>query len=144
MQQDCIYKMDILRDKNLRVTPFRKEVLEIFLENEHAISIQDIEDALVEFDRITLYRTIKSFINKGVVHEIVMPGDIKKLALCDRICDHEEGLHEHNHIHFQCRKCSEVYCVETDEIPQINIPGFIVEEQEIQAKGICNKCSKNI
>src|SRR5690554_7985054 len=52
--------MDILRDKNLRVTPFRKEVLEIFLENEHAISIQDIEEALVEFDRITLYRTIRS------------------------------------------------------------------------------------
>src|SRR5690554_3310720 len=62
--------MDILRDKNLRVTPFRKEVLEIFLENEHAISIQDIEEALVEFDRITLYRTIKSFTNKGVIHEI--------------------------------------------------------------------------
>jgi len=136
-------KANILRNKNLRVTPFRKEVLEIFLNNEHAISIQHIEDALVEFDRITLYRTIKSFINKGVIHEIVMPGDIKKLALCDRVCNHDSGLHEHNHIHFQCRICEQVYCVETDELPQVNLPGFIIEEQEIQAKGICINCSKN-
>jgi Fur family ferric uptake transcriptional regulator len=134
--------MDILRNKNLRVTPFRKEVLTIFLENKHAISIQSIEEELVEYDRITLYRTIKSFISKGVIHEIVMPGDVKKLALCDRVCDHDSGLHEHNHIHFQCRKCEEVFCVETDELPQINLPGFLIEEQEIQAKGICNLCSK--
>ncbi|RYM35589.1 transcriptional repressor [Brumimicrobium glaciale] len=134
-------KVDILRKKNLRVTPFRKEVLDIFLKNEHAISIQDIEDGLKDFDRITLYRTIKSFTSKGVIHEIVMPGDIKKLALCDGVCAHDHGLHEHNHIHFQCRKCEEVYCVEIDELPQLKVPGFIIEEQEIQAKGICSKCS---
>ncbi|PKR81854.1 transcriptional repressor [Brumimicrobium salinarum] len=141
MQQHCIYDMEILRNKNLRVTPFRKEVLTIFLENEHAISIQDIEESLVEFDRITLYRTIKSFTNKGVIHEIVMPGDIKKLALCDRVCDHDSGLHEHNHIHFQCRKCEEIFCVEPLDFPEIKIPGFTIEEQEIQAKGVCNKCA---
>ncbi|PWH85695.1 Fur family transcriptional regulator [Brumimicrobium oceani] len=134
-------EVEILKKKKLRVTPFRKEVLDVFLKNEHAISIQDIEDALVEFDRITLYRTIKSFTNKGVIHEIVMPGDVKKLALCDGVCDHDSGLHEHNHIHFQCRLCSEVYCVEVDELPKIEVPGFTIEEQEIQAKGICAKCS---
>lgn len=135
-------KEGILKKKNLRVTPFRKEVLAIFLKNEYAISIQNIEDELKDFDRITLYRTIKSFTNKGVIHEIVMPGDVKKLALCDGVCDHDNGLHEHDHIHFQCRKCEEVYCVETEEhLPQVKVPGFIIEEQEIQAKGICLKCS---
>lgn len=135
-------KVDILRKKKLRATPFRKDVLDIFLKNEHAVSIQDIEDGLKEFDRITLYRTIKSFINKGVIHEIVMPGDVKKLALCDIVCDHDNGLHEHNHIHFQCKKCKEIYCVEIDDLPQLKVPGFIIEEQEIQAKGICAKCSE--
>src|SRR5690554_84338 len=133
-------KVDILKKKKLRATPFRKEVLEIFLKNEHAISIQDIEDDLESFDRITLYRTIKSFTNNGVIHEIVMPGDVKKLALCDGVCDHDNGLHEHDHIHFQCRICEEVYCVEIEELPQLEVPGFIIEEQEIQAKGICENC----
>ncbi|RFC55620.1 Fur family transcriptional regulator [Brumimicrobium aurantiacum] len=131
----------ILRKKKLRVTPFRKEVLKVFLKNDHAISMQDIENELGDFDRITLYRTIKSFINKGVIHEIVMPGDIRKMALCDQVCDHDSGLHDHNHIHFQCKKCEEVFCVEIDKIPEIKIPGFQIEEQEIQAKGICEKCS---
>lgn len=133
-------KVDILRNKKLRATPFRKEVLAVFLKKEHAISIQDIEDELESFDRITLYRTIKSFTNNGVIHEIVMPGDIKKLALCDGVCDHDNGLHEHDHIHFQCRVCEEVYCVEIEELPQIEVPGFVIEEQEIQAKGVCKKC----
>lgn len=133
--------MNVLKEKNLRVTPFRKEVLDIFFKNDHAISIQEIEDSLEEFDRITLYRTIKSFISNGIIHEIVMPGDIKMLALCDGVCDHDAGIHQHDHVHFQCRKCQKVYCVEISNMPKIELPGFIIEEKEIQAKGICEKCS---
>ncbi len=131
----------ILKTKKLRVTPFRKEVLAIFLSNEHAISAQDIEETLGEHDRITLYRTIKSFINNGVIHEIVMPGDIKKMALCDPVCNHDDGLHEHNHIHFQCSKCEEVYCVEVSKLPEIKLPGFQIDEVEVQAKGVCKNCN---
>lgn len=133
--------LGILREKKLKATPFRKEVLTLFLENEHALSVQDIEDRLIDFDRTTLYRTIKSFINKGVVHEIVMPGGVQKLALCSSVCAHDSGIHEHHHVHFQCRKCQETFCVEIDVLPQINLPGFIIEEKEIQAVGVCEKCS---
>ncbi len=135
---------DILKSKKLRVTPFRKEVLSIFLKSQHAISVQDIEGELNEFDRITLYRTIKSFINKGVIHEIVMPGDVKKLALCDVVCKHDSGIHEHQHVHFQCKECEEVYCVEIQNSPLIQLPGFVIEEREFQAKGICKKCNRVI
>ncbi len=130
----------ILRQKKLRVTPFRTEVLSIFLNNDHAISAQNIEEELGEHDRITLYRTLKSFVKNGVIHEIVMPGDVKKMALCDPVCDHDDGLHEHNHIHFQCKKCEEVFCADVDKLPKVELPGFSVEEVEIQAKGICKNC----
>lgn len=132
----------ILKNKKLRVTPFREEVLEVFLKNQHAISVSLIEEELGDFDRITLYRTIKSFKKNGVIHEIALPGDVKKLALCDQICNHDDGLHEHNHIHFQCKKCEEVYCVEVNQLPEIKLPGFQIEELEVQAKGICENCSK--
>jgi len=133
----------ILKNKNLRATPFREEVLEIFLKNQHAISVSYIEEQLNEFDRITLYRTIKSFKKNGVIHEIALPGDVKKLALCDQVCDHDDGLHEHNHIHFQCKICKEVYCVEVDQLPEVKLPEFQIEEIEIQAKGICKNCIKS-
>ncbi|MDX1651213.1 MAG: transcriptional repressor [Brumimicrobium sp.] len=135
-------KEEILKRKNLRITPFRKEVLQLFLKYDHAISTQDIEEQLGDFDRITLYRTLKSFIQNGVIHEIVMPGDIKKMALCDSVCDHDEGLHEHNHIHFQCKQCEEIFCVEVEHLPTISLPDFRVDELEIQARGICPKCTK--
>lgn len=134
-------EVDILREKKLRVTPFRREVLHIFLNSKHAIATQDIEKALGEHDRITLYRTLKSFIDKGVIHEITMPGEPVKMALCDVVCDSNDSFHEHNHVHFQCKDCNEVFCVDVDLLPKIELPGFIIEEQEIQARGFCSECS---
>lgn len=131
----------ILKDKRLRVTPFRKRVLEVFLRNANAIAVSDIEDQLGEHDRITLYRTIKSFTEKGVIHEIVMPGDIRKLALCSPVCSGGEGHHEHNHLHFQCQQCKEVYCIELHHFPAIELDGFDIKSFEIQASGTCKKCS---
>lgn len=134
--------VDILKQKRLRVTPFRKKVLNIFLQNKHAISVNDIEEVLGEHDRITLYRTIKSFTKKGIIHEIVMPGDIRKLALCEPVCDGGIGHHEHNHVHFKCKECDEVYCLPLDDFPSISIKNFTVDSVELQASGTCDKCGR--
>ena len=133
--------MDLFSEKNIRKTAFRSKVLNVFRSNENAITIQDIEKGIGLHDRITLYRTIKTFLDKGVIHEIVMPGDIKKLALCqDCETDHDHNhAHQHNHIHFHCEKCDEVNCVE-NKIPDLNLKGFQVDSIEIQAHGICVKC----
>lgn len=133
--------IDILKEKRLRATPFRKKVLNIFLKNNNAIAVSDIEESLGEHDRITLYRTIKSFTEKGIIHEIVMPGDVRKLALCNPVCKGGEGLHDHNHIHFQCKKCDEVFCVEVNQFPDLYLKDFQIDNIEIQATGICKKCN---
>lgn len=130
----------VLKEKGLRITPFREKVLQLFMESETALSVQDIEVKLGEFDRITLYRTIKSFTEKGVIHEIVMPGDIRKLALCQTECAGGHHIHDHNHLHFHCKTCKEVYCLEIDEMPDFNINSYQVEQIEIQAQGICANC----
>jgi Fur family ferric uptake transcriptional regulator len=130
----------ILKNKKLRVTPFREEVLAIFLNHSNAISITDIETGLAEFDRITLYRTIKSFIENGVIHEIVMPGDIKKLALCPESCSSENHTHTKQHLHFRCNQCENIYCKDLNEFPTINIPGFQLNSIELQGNGICKNC----
>ena len=130
----------LLKDKRLRLTSFRKEVLQIFVDNDKAVAVSDIEESLKDFDRITLYRTIKSFIEKGLIHEIAMPGDVKKLALCATDCNHDKGTHDHNHIHFQCKICKEVFCVDVPELPKISLPNYQIDEIEIQAHGICAGC----
>ncbi len=135
--------MDLLKKKGLRNTAFRREVLSVFTTNENAITVNQIEESIGEHDRITLYRTIKSFLDKGLIHEIVMPGDIKKLALCKDDCDNnkdgDDHDHHHDHIHFHCKQCDEIICVEGN-FPDIQIPGFNVSSFEIQAQGVCSNC----
>ena len=67
----------LLTYKSIRVTDFRLKVLEQFEKNANAISIKKIEEGLVKFDRITLYRTLKTFIDKGLVHEVQLPNEEK-------------------------------------------------------------------
>lgn len=132
---------ELLKSRKLRVTDFRLAVLDIFDQNKHAVSMEQIEASLGEFDRITLYRTIKSFIEKGIIHEIVMSGDIKKLALCDDSCESHDHAHHHQHVHFRCKKCEEVFCEDVDNFPNLGLSGFQIDSIEIQAQGICKNCA---
>lgn len=131
---------NFLRTKNLRVTPFRVEVLEIFNRHANAIDVATLETELKEFDRITLYRTIKTFIESGIIHEIVMPGDIKKLALCKDDCSVHDHQHNHHHLHFKCDNCLEVYCLELNEFPVVKYPKFKITQLELQGSGLCENC----
>ena len=129
-----------LKNKNLRVTLFRKEVLEIFVNTPNAVSMADIERELKNFDRITLYRTIKSFIEKGVIHEIYMDGDDKKMALCPEHCSSEKHNHNKQHLHFKCKVCHNTFCIDLDETPEITVPNFVLDDINIQASGACEGC----
>lgn len=113
-------------------------VLNVFLSNNNAISTDLIENALGEHDRITLYRTLKTFVNKGLIHEIALPGDQKRLALCGTKCSTEN--HQHEHLHFQCNTCNEVYCLPIKESLNIEPEGFKVNYYEVIANGICRSC----
>ena len=106
----------------------------------NAVTINQIENQLKNFDRITLYRTVKTFIEKGILHEIVMPGEIKKLAFCQEDCGHQSNEHKHQHLHFKCDKCSEVFCLFLNSFPEIKYPKFKIRQVEIQGSGICSNC----
>lgn len=140
MQQCCIYFMEnLLRLKKIRLTDFRINLLNIFAAHNTALSTPEIEAELGQFDRITLYRTLKLFKEKGVLHEIVIAGSGTRLALCEQKCE-DINHHHHNHIHFHCEKCSEVYCLDVDKYPEIGLNGFQIHNIEIQVSGICQTC----
>ena len=130
----------LLKSKKLRITDFRLEVLNAIGKYKNAVTINQIENQLKNFDRITLYRTVKTFIEKGILHEIVMPGEIKKLAFCQEDCGHQSNEHKHQHLHFKCDKCSEVFCLFLNSFPEIKYPKFKIRQVEIQGSGICSNC----
>lgn len=129
-----------LKEKKLSETPFRKEVLDIFLKYNNAIPISLIEKELKKYNRITLYRTIKIFIEKGLIHEITISGAASNYALCKEDCEGDD--HKHQHIHFKCKICSIVYCVEINPFPILSLPNFTIDQMDIQAVGICENCNK--
>ena len=132
----------VFKDKGLRATQFRKTIYRIFEKNKTAISPKLIEDELEDFDRITLYRTLKLFKEKGVIHEIVFPNQEKKLALCHDECKEVDDVHNHDHIHFRCSQCEEIFCVDIPSFPELNLKGYNIDRLDIQAVGTCVRCSE--
>lgn len=131
----------LLTDHGLKRTPARKAVLELFMEREAALSHSEVQEELGdEADRVTLYRTLKSFEEKGIIHEVLGPDGVVKYALCSDGC--AEAEHKDEHAHFHCRRCGNTYCLEDVEVPGVKAPkGFKKEEEAFYLKGICAYCS---
>ena len=128
-----------LKKADLRVTAHRLGLLEYFMNKDHAITNQEIEQGIKDIDRITLYRTLKSFEERGLIHRIVDHNGVSKYALCQNECD--EANHHHQHIHFHCHECDNTFCVSSDHIPEIKLPkGFMTHSTEIMICGTCEKC----
>ncbi|MBD3637241.1 MAG: transcriptional repressor [Crocinitomicaceae bacterium] len=132
---------DLLRSKKLSVTDFRVSVLEIFNRYSSAITSDQIESELGEFDRITLYRTLKTFKEKGVIHEIALTDTDTVYALCLDDCIEDEHIHHHEHVHFKCDNCGNVFCLDIPAYPDLNLKGFRVDRMDIQVFGKCEACS---
>ena len=130
----------VLKNKSIRLTPFRLAVLDVFQKHTNAIGLSDIENEIGEHDRITLYRTLKTFTEKGIIHEIAMPGEEKKMALCESDCEVHNHDHQHEHIHFQCKECNEIYCVDVHPFPKVQLKNFSIDSLEVLAKGLCGHC----
>ena len=131
---------NLLASKNIRVTAMRLLIYKFLAEKDIAVTLSDIENAFEKADRTTLYRTIKTFEENGIVHQIDNGSGIIKYALCEEgcLCDIKTDLH----LHFHCSNCNETVCLTDHKIPQINVPkGFISENVNLVVKGICDKCS---
>ena len=131
---------DILKNHKLRVTDGRKEILNYFLQKENALSYKDLEDRFNTLDRVTLYRTLQAFTDKGVLHKIPNESGSVMYGVCFDTCEPEK--HIHDHVHFSCEKCGKIECVEMP-MPSISIPGYLVKDINLMITGICTACSEN-
>tara|TARA_R110000765_G_scaffold9911_3_gene30835 strand:- start:11421 stop:11837 length:417 start_codon:yes stop_codon:yes gene_type:complete len=129
-----------LENNGVRPTAMRILIYKFMAQKEVAIALTDIENAFVKAERTTLYRTLKTFEDKGIVHHIDDGTGISKYALCEPGCNCE--LDQDLHLHFHCSNCDETVCLTEHKIPHINLPnGYIAEDANLVITGICEKCS---
>jgi|APEBP8051072266_1049373.scaffolds.fasta_scaffold08108_3 Fur family ferric uptake transcriptional regulator len=133
---------ELLRHHGIRVTEIRKEIVETLLSRESALSCKEIKELIPgEFDRVTLYRTLNTFVEQGIIHQIAGGEGTIRYALCSSgecVTHH----HEDRHIHFRCTACGLTFCLEYHTPPKLEVPkGYKLGSFEISATGLCKTCS---
>ena len=130
----------LLKDFRLRTTPSRQEILHLFLRKAYALSHGDIEKEINNsLDRVTVYRTLKTFLDRGLIHKVLDDEGSLKYALCNDACS--TAGHHHNHVHFKCTHCGQTNCLNI-EIPAVKLPkGYKPSEINLLIQGVCEHCT---
>lgn len=127
----------LLADAGLRVTSARLLVLQTLEAARTALSHADIESLLPEpLDRVTLYRTLDSCVEAGLLARTVGTDRISRFALLGA-----DGQHD-RHPHFHCDDCGRVYCLPGRAPRAPAVPeGFAVEGVDMHVHGHCPSCT---
>jgi len=131
---------EILTSNKLKQTGPRLMVLEHIMGQDVAVSQPELEKTLgKKVDRVTLYRTLSTFEEKGILHKIMDTHGIANFAICNSNCSSQQ--HHDEHLHFNCVQCNKVYCLDI-KIPKTTIPaGFTMNAIQLMASGICESCN---
>ena len=131
----------LLEKHHLKKTGPRLRVLSILSAKKVATSQPDLEGVMDDIDRVTLYRILSAFEEKGIIHKVFDLNGTANYAMCSSECG--EDHHHDEHLHFNCTSCKNVYCLDDLNLPPIKLPGgFQPEGFTLYASGLCPKCSK--
>jgi len=127
---------ELLKEVGLRVTRQRQEVLELLLMNSSTpLSIDEITSKLSHgFDRVTTYRIINSFTEKGLLEKVNHISNNLKVVVSPRL------KKKHQHL-VTCRLCGSTYtaniCVQPGWQEKIARMGFKDVSHNLSFTGIC-------
>jgi Fur family transcriptional regulator, ferric uptake regulator len=131
----------LLEKHHLKKTGPRLKVLSMLSAKNVATSQPDLEGVMNDIDRVTLYRILNAFEEKGIIHKVFDLNGTANYAMCSSNCG--ENHHHDEHLHFNCSSCKNVYCLDDLHLPHIDLPaGFKPEGFTLYATGLCPKCSR--
>ena len=111
-------------------------MFEIFLKTKEALTYHDfLNYPLLQADRITIFRTLKLFVNKKIIHRIPAPDGTNRYLRQQT----SAGIH----LNFMCSRCKRIIPLKMVVRPKVKLPkGFRQENVEIIIGGLCNHCKK--
>ena len=127
----------LLKKSGLSITPLRKEVLAFLLENEIS-SLDDIKKNIKEFDRVTLYRTVKVLIKFKIIKELSFEN--KKFLSLNRNIHKSSDSFEQS-VYFYCMYCNNLTFLNNKIISFDITPDYEVHQSESIISGKCNLCN---
>jgi Fur family ferric uptake transcriptional regulator len=128
----------LLRDRELRVTGARLDVLGLLAEAEKPLSFTSVMATLGEVDyaATTVYRTLVTLSEVGITRVLGMEG-------IDRYEFVRGEQKEHHHPHFVCEDCGRVECLPVSVTEALEFQGpwaDSLRKASLQFKGECPDC----
>jgi len=132
--------MKILKEKNIKITKGRIEILNILQNSENSLSAEKIHQIYrcndININLSTIYRTLELFEEKDL---------LEKITLNDGVFSYKLKGKTHRH-HLECDICHkevEIPCpmLQIQEMVQ-NSTGFTLTDHDLVMKGVCKDCKK--
>ena len=117
---------EIIKNKNIKLTTARLELLEILITANKPVCYDDIKDT-IKMDKATFYRNILIFEDKKIISSFESNDKKRYFAF-------ETNIHPH----FICNYCNTIECI--NNFPNINLENYDIEN--IILKGKCKNCRK--
>ncbi len=133
---------ELLQRRKLKVTTTRVNLLTKMGNYGSAMSHSTIQTQMKPIDRVTLYRTIETLKEKGIIHKAYQENNEIYYAICGTTCGEHE--HHHEHIHFKCSNCKTIHCEEINNTLEISLPKHKIHKISINVEGLCETCKQQL
>ena len=128
---------EILTKALLRRTKPRLDVLSKLLKSKKPLTQEQIAAKLGKGpDKVTIYRTLETFLELGIIHKAYLQQRTWHFELADK-CTEKQC-----HPHFTCTNCGEMRCMPEIVMPMAKSPhkGYRITHQQVRLEGLCPKC----
>ena len=129
----------MLKAAKLYRTECRMAILKVLLKAEKPLSQGQIALGLGKNrpNKVTIYRTLESFCDVGLVHKVFVHERAVHFELGNR-CTAAQC-----HPHFTCKSCGATRCLTGLSIPIVKglKKGFVLHRQQVQLEGLCPTCA---
>ena len=113
---------ELLHKRELKATNSRIDLLSNLDKFGSAMAYSAIQKALKSTDRVTLYRTLQTLSDKGIIHKAAHIDNEDYYAICEHSCTADE--HIHHHVHFKCDDCHTITCENIEKEIDLSIPNY--------------------
>jgi Fur family ferric uptake transcriptional regulator len=124
----------------LKRTGPRRAILDVLLKSNRPQTAEEIIIKLGKAgpNKVTVYRTLDSLVDAGIVHRAFVEERSQHYELADKCSEHQ------CHPHFVCIDCGQTRC-----LPEVSVPmatsapsGFVIQRQQVRLEGICSRCNQ--
>jgi Fur family ferric uptake transcriptional regulator len=129
----------MLKAAKLYCTPGRVAILKVLLRAGKPLSQDQVarRSGPGHFDKVTIYRTLASLLEVGLVHSVFMDKRARHYELAHHCTERQ------CHPHFTCTSCGDTHCLTEISLPMAKSPhkGFIIRRQQVRLEGLCPACA---